>query len=64
MDQISEQTEVQVVPGGPILVKGTLRVTQADGSIETREGNTAFCRCGASSKKPYCDGTHRKVDFE
>jgi CDGSH-type Zn-finger protein len=64
MDHSSEKTEVQVMPGGPILVKGVLRVTQADGSIETREGSTAFCRCGASSKKPFCDGTHRKVDFE
>ncbi|RZW44308.1 MAG: hypothetical protein EX263_11035, partial [Flavobacteriaceae bacterium] len=24
---------------------------------------TAFCRCGASSNKPYCDGEHRKIDF-
>ena len=23
-----------------------------------------FCRCGASTNKPFCDGTHRKVDFE
>lgn len=24
----------------------------------------AFCRCGQSSKKPFCDGTHRKVEFK
>jgi CDGSH-type Zn-finger protein len=24
----------------------------------------AFCRCGASNKKPYCDGEHRKVAFK
>jgi CDGSH-type Zn-finger protein len=24
---------------------------------------TAMCRCGASSNKPYCDGTHAKTKF-
>jgi CDGSH-type Zn-finger protein len=23
-----------------------------------------FCRCGGSSKKPYCDGTHKKNGFK
>jgi CDGSH-type Zn-finger protein len=26
--------------------------------------STALCRCGQSSNKPYCDGTHRKVNFK
>ncbi|MCB0781618.1 MAG: CDGSH iron-sulfur domain-containing protein, partial [Flavobacteriales bacterium] len=42
---------------------GTCLVKHADGRTETREKVTAFCRCGSSSNKPYCDGTHRKVDF-
>jgi uncharacterized Fe-S cluster protein YjdI/CDGSH-type Zn-finger protein len=61
---IKEMTEIQVVKGGPLIVKSDCKLEGADGNVETREGTTAFCRCGASSNKPFCDGSHRKVDFE
>lgn len=57
-------TVIQVVKGGPLIVKSDCKLEGADGGVETREGNTAFCRCGASSNKPFCDGSHRKVEFE
>lgn len=56
-------TEVEVAAQGPLLFKGSCIVRHADGRVETREQTTAFCRCGASDNKPYCDGTHRKVGF-
>lgn len=57
-------TEIEVSAGGPLLFKGACIVLHADGRTETREQTTAFCRCGASANKPYCDGSHRKVGFE
>ena len=56
-------TEVEVSANGPLLLKGTCVVKHPDGREEAREKVTAFCRCGASANKPYCDGTHRKVGF-
>ena len=56
--------EVQILKGGPMMVRGSLKLANADGSFETLEGRTAFCRCGASAKKPFCDGSHRKVSFD
>lgn len=55
---------VEIKKNGPILITTDCIITYGDGSKETRQGTTAFCRCGQSANKPYCDGTHRKVGFE
>jgi uncharacterized Fe-S cluster protein YjdI len=60
----SQQTEIQVKAKGPLLIKGELTVTLPDGTVELKSNATAFCRCGESKNKPYCDGTHRTVQFE
>ena len=59
----SSEVTVKVMPNGPLLVSGTLQVTDKDGNTETKTKNNAFCRCGGSSNKPYCDGTHSKIEF-
>ncbi|WAC03655.1 (4Fe-4S)-binding protein [Lacinutrix neustonica] len=57
-------TKVEVRDNGPLLVYGTLQVTHKDGGQETKNKTTAFCRCGASKNKPYCDGSHVAANFE
>ncbi|WP_296380764.1 (4Fe-4S)-binding protein [Winogradskyella sp.] len=59
----SLETKVEVLENGPLLVYGTLKVTHKDGTEDTKNRTTAFCRCGASQNKPYCDGAHVKEDF-
>ena len=44
-------------------VHGTLKVVHKDGTEETKNKTTAFCRCGSSANKPYCDGAHNKQGF-
>lgn len=65
-DKTSEtlDTKVEVLENGPLLVYGTLKITHKDGKQETKNKTTAFCRCGASQNKPYCDGAHIKQDFK
>ena len=57
-------TEVELMKNGPLLVKGNVDIKSHDGTIVTKEKMTAFCRCGASANKPYCDGKHKQVGFE
>lgn len=60
----NETTKVQIKENGPLLVAGDLTITNADGSEEQKSRVTAFCRCGASENKPYCDGAHNAVGFK
>ena len=60
----SLETTVEVLENGPLIVYGILNVTYKDGKNELKNKTTAFCRCGASGNKPYCDGSHVKIDFK
>jgi uncharacterized Fe-S cluster protein YjdI len=49
---------------GPLLVKGDFLLIHPDGKRELKQKTTALCRCGASSNKPFCDGSHKKIEFK
>ncbi len=53
-----EAIKVEVIDGGPLMVYGTLNVKHTDGNEEVKKRATAFCRCGKTSNKPFCDGSH------
>ena len=58
------ETIVEVMKGGPLMVYGNITVKQPDGSELKKTKVTAFCRCGASGNKPFCDGSHMKIGFK
>ncbi len=68
-----------IIRNGPYVVKGDIPLVsktqvvsehgepltwRKDGEIPVTQGEYHLCRCGQSSKRPFCDGTHRKVDFD
>ena len=62
---MEERTTISTYENGPFLVTGgAFRVVDAGGGeFAVEKETTALCRCGASTKKPFCDGTHSKVGF-
>jgi 3-phenylpropionate/trans-cinnamate dioxygenase ferredoxin subunit len=36
----------------------------SEGNVYPTEKRMALCRCGASTEKPFCDGTHSKIGFQ
>lgn len=63
-DLITEEQIVEVIPNGPLMVYGNVKVKMPDGGEQSKSKVTAFCRCGGSKNKPFCDGTHKKIDFK
>ena len=62
-EEETNNTRVEIMTNGPLLVHGNLEIKDASGKTESKSGVTALCRCGASANKPYCDGAHKKIDF-
>jgi uncharacterized Fe-S cluster protein YjdI/CDGSH-type Zn-finger protein len=61
--QETSKTTIEIKLNGPMLVHGEILIK--NGTEESiRTPMTAFCRCGASQNKPYCDGSHRTIAFE
>ena len=58
--------KVVVKDNGPFLVTGSITVTDADGNTFDTGGKetVALCRCGASERRPFCDGSHNRCEFK
>jgi CDGSH-type Zn-finger protein len=48
---------------GPIWVRGGIPIIGTDGQPYEVRNRVALCRCGASSNKPFCDGSHTSTQF-
>lgn len=64
MPEMDASTVIEVTSDGPLIVSGRITLKHTDGREESKDRKTALCRCGQSSKKPFCDGTHTKVGFK
>ena len=54
---------VQASPNGPLLIDGNVTIVDSSKTLQEKSSNPALCRCGASGVKPYCDGSHNRVNF-
>jgi CDGSH-type Zn-finger protein len=54
---------VRLRHNGPLRVDGRFEVHHPVAGLIFAGEETALCRCGHSSKKPFCDGTHRQIGF-
>jgi 3-phenylpropionate/trans-cinnamate dioxygenase ferredoxin subunit len=56
---------VTPIANGPYMVKGECELVDAQGQKVPTQGDAIYlCRCDGSGKKPFCDGTHKKIGFQ
>jgi CDGSH-type Zn-finger protein len=56
---------IKPLKNGPLEVTGAVELLDADGTPKPPGDDPIYlCRCGRSSNKPFCDGTHKKVGFQ
>jgi CDGSH-type Zn-finger protein len=62
MDQ--EKVTIKINDNGSIRVSGVVELLDGAGDKYEVGSSFSLCRCGASEKKPFCDGAHKKMGFE
>jgi uncharacterized Fe-S cluster protein YjdI len=63
-EEITTHAVVEAMSNGPLLVYGNIIVKDKEGNETKKSKVTAFCRCGKSMNKPYCDGEHVNAGFK
>ncbi len=56
--------ELTVIDNGPAILKGSFKVTNAQGKPIETANQVALCRCGGSKNQPFCDGSHLVNGFK
>ncbi|MCH8557499.1 MAG: CDGSH iron-sulfur domain-containing protein [Balneolia bacterium] len=56
--------KIKLMKNGPAILEGSYIMESNDMEPRKSDKGVALCRCGASSTKPFCDGTHKEVNFE
>lgn len=56
---------VKAVQNGPLQLKGDFRLVSHEGEEYDLAGQriVLLCRCGHSKNQPFCDSSHKRVDF-
>ncbi len=60
---VPDENAVTIAADGPLYVRGAVETLRGDEVVVT-DTRIAYCRCGASEHKPYCDGRHEEVGFQ
>ena len=58
---MTDRARVQVIPNGPVLISGPVRIETPGGDVvESDRFMVAICTCRRSKIYPLCDTSHRR----
>ena len=59
-----EPLQITVHPNAGLFAQGPMTIVSSDDTFSSTRNEAAFCRCGKSGNKPFCDISHKECDFE
>lgn len=63
-EPIPAENTINLDPNGPLYARGDIViVTENEQEVVLKDTRVALCRCGASKIKPFCDNTHKEINF-
>ena len=68
MPEIEEEKHanliIKLMDNGPAILEGSYTLESSEIGSYSSDKGIALCRCGGSSNKPFCDGTHKDIGFK
>ena len=61
---MNQKASINIMDNGPFVVNGGFLLERENGSRSKFSGTVSLCRCGESKLKPFCDGSHRNINFK
>jgi CDGSH-type Zn-finger protein len=64
---VDQPLTIRLRENGPLVVHGPFRLVNHRGeeiALPSDKPLVALCRCGQSANKPFCDGSHKRCDFQ
>jgi CDGSH-type Zn-finger protein/uncharacterized Fe-S cluster protein YjdI len=62
-EAVPERNAIALVADGPLYASGDIEIIRPGEDPPLKDMRVAFCRCGASTNKPFCDGSHDEAGF-
>lgn len=66
-EHVMPDVTIKANANGPFLVTGPVQIVDHLGNtftIDSKKPAIALCRCGHSSNRPFCDGSHKECGFQ
>ena len=63
MSLTNDTVRISIYSEGPLVVDGEICLVHPNGEEEIKK-KAALCRCGHSTNKPFCDGSHKGSGFD
>ena len=63
-DAEDDVLRITLKPNGSLRFNGNFEVFNESGELLFSGCSAGLCRCGASLKKPFCDSSHKEINFQ